>query len=128
MILSKLPPPLSWLFWLGWTIILCFLMLSPSDGTVRNVSMLFGGLEITDAIGHVILIGVDCALLYGVIQHYQPSRQALKFAIFFTLLLGIALESAQLWIPSRGSSWIDFVAAGVGVGLAYLVISRLESK
>tara|TARA_R110000744_G_scaffold38297_3_gene87709 strand:- start:114 stop:425 length:312 start_codon:yes stop_codon:yes gene_type:complete len=103
-------------------------MLSPSDGTVRNVSMLFGGLEITDAIGHVILIGVDCALLYGVIQHYQPSRQALKFAIFFTLLLGIALESAQLWIPSRGSSWIDFVAAGVGVGLAYLVISRLESK
>jgi len=128
MILSKIPRPLSWLLWLGWTVALCFLMLSPSDGTVRNVSMLFGGLEITDAIGHVILICVDCVLLYGVIQHYQPSRQALKYAGFITLLLGIALESAQLLIPSRGASLIDFAAAGVGVLLASFFVSRLESK
>jgi len=48
--------------------------------------------------------------------------------MFVTLLLGIALETAQFWIPSRGASLIDFAAAGVGVGLAYLVISRLDSK
>lgn len=127
MILSKIPRPLSWLLWIGWTALLCFLLLSPSDGTVRNVSMLFGGLELTDAIGHVIMLGVECTLFYGVIQHYRPPQQALKFAVGITLLFGIALETAQFWIPSRGASLIDFVAAGVGVWIAYFFISRLES-
>ena len=71
---------------------------------------------------------MDYVLLYGMIQHYRPSQQALKFAGFITLLLGIALETAQLWIPTRGSSLIDFVAAGVGILLASFFIFRLESK
>jgi len=99
-------------------------MLSPSDGTVKTISGFFGGTEITDAIGHVILIGVDCILLYGVMMHYFSQATTRKLAGIFTLVLGITLELGQLFIPSRGASLIDLIAAVVGVGMAELLILR----
>ena len=110
--------------WLTWTFLLCILMLSPSDGTVRDISLLFGGLEITDAVGHVILIGIECMLLYQVMVLYLSDRLAQKLAVVSTLIFGIILEVSQLWIPSRGASLIDIIAAFVGVGLAYMIIMR----
>lgn len=127
-ILLKIPRILISLLWLTWTIILCFLMLSPSDGTVKSLSGLFGGKEITDAIGHVILIGADCVLLYLLLSYFLSQAIAQRSAVIVTLILGIILESAQLWIPSRGASLIDILAAGIGVGLALLFISKFHDS
>lgn len=113
--------------WISWTLLICFLMLSSSDGTVRNVSMLFGGTEITDAIGHVVLIFVDCLLLYGVLERYELSKTVWQIVFIAMLICFVCLELAQLAIPSRGASLIDILAAIIAVGLVYSVSSiRLE--
>lgn len=113
------------LSWFGWTLLLCFLLLSPSDGTVHNLSSLFGGTEVTDAIGHIILIGVECILTYLVMLRYLPLVLAQKLALICTLAFGIFLELAQLFIPSRGASLIDIMAAFIGVGCVYVTITKI---
>lgn len=101
-------------------------MLSPSDGTVKNISGLFGGTEITDAIGHVILIGVEFSLFHFVLLHYLPEKRALWIATILILTFAIILELAQTMIPSRGTSLIDIAAAFIGVGIARWIISHLR--
>lgn len=127
IIFKKIPTWLFWMLWLGWTILLCFLMLSPSDGTVNTVSSWFGGTEITDAIGHVILVSVDCVLFYSVLIRYLSAKNSLLFAGIVTLLFAIMLELAQTFIPSRGASLIDIIAAFVGVGCGLVIIKRVLS-
>lgn len=124
-IFKKLPVGLFWMLWLGWTLLLCFLMLSPSDGTVHTVSSWFGGTEITDAIGHVILVSVDCVLFYGVLVRYLSAKNSLIVAGIVTLVFAIMLELAQTFIPSRGASLIDIIAAFVGVGCGLLISTRM---
>lgn len=117
---------IAWVLWLGWTGLLCFLFLSPSKGTVRNISSFFGGTEITDAIGHIILIGIDCLLLYILARHYQAEKLSQRLAFIITLIIGLLLETAQIWIPSRGASLIDIIAAIIGVSVAGLLINRCK--
>lgn len=126
--LGELPRIPVLLMWTGWTLLLCFLLLSPSDGTVETISGLFGGTEITDAIGHVIMMGVECVLMYLVMKHYLSDPLSRKLALICTLMFGIFLELAQLWIPSRGTSVIDIIAAFVGVSCAYLMITKLTQS
>lgn len=125
--LQTTPYILKLLFWFGWTLLLCFLLLSPSNGTVHDISSLFGGTEMTDAIGHIILIGVECMLTYLVMLRYLPHVLAQKLAFICTLAFGIFLELAQLLIPSRGTSLIDIIAAFVGVGCVYITITRIST-
>ena len=122
--MRELPSIVAWIFWLGWTGLFCILMLSPSAGTVKNLSGFFGGTEITDAVGHVILVGVDCFLLYILMIHYLPDTIARRYSIIVTLMIAIIVETAQLWIPSRGASMIDIAAAFIGVGIVWWIIRR----
>lgn len=120
----RIPIVLSWLAWAGWTILLCLLFLSPGDGTVRNISSFFGGTEITDAIGHILLLFVDTALLYHTLRYYFLNDRALRIATIGTLIFGLCAEMAQLMIPTRGASLIDLLAAFVGVGLCFMFVRR----
>lgn len=115
---SKTKLMISWLLWALWTILLCFLFLSPSEGTaVRDISLFFGGSELTDAIGHVVMIFIETALLYNVLRQYLADELALRYAVGVTLVFGLCAELAQHWVPSRGASLIDVCAAFIGVGL-----------
>ena len=113
----------SWPLFVLWTLLLCYLMLSPSKGTVRSISLFFGGTEWTDAMGHVVLIFIETALAYNLLRHYVSLHRALRYACWGTLVLGLSLETAQIWIPSRGASLLDASAALLGVGL-FAVVSR----
>ena len=73
--------------------------------------------------GHVALIFVETALLYGLFRHYVP-RRAPTYALGSALALGLILEVAQNWIPARGSSLFDLGANWAGAVMLVVVISR----
>jgi hypothetical protein len=120
---SRIMPIISWILWAMWTILLCLLFLSPSEGTaVKDISMFFGGSELTDAIGHVGLIFIETALFYNALRYYVMGQRALRYAVSGTLIFGLCAELAQHGIPSRGASLIDMLAALIGVGLFVFVM------
>jgi VanZ family protein len=119
----------SWTLWLIWTSLLLYLQLSPSKGTgVSNISLFFGGTEITDAMGHVILFFVESALSFNLLRRYKPDKLAKPLSFWTLLILGFSLESLQVFVPSRGVSLLDYVANLSGVFLFFLVLSILEKR
>mgnify|MGYP001306595942 CR=1 FL=1 len=108
----------KWVLAALWTVILCFLMLSPGSGTVADdVSRAFGGTEFSDALGHTALAFVQTFLLARALATPARTRRALWIASALTLLLLFSLEIAQVWIPDRGASLLDASANAIGVGL-----------
>lgn len=116
------PAPIRWGLALLWTAGLLYLMLSPAgEGTTASwISSLFGGTEITDAIGHVFLYAVLALLWIWVLSLHLPERQAALIALIIALLLGFSLEFAQRFVSERGSTLIDYTANAFGVLLAGL--------
>jgi VanZ family protein len=111
-----------WLLAGLWTALVCYLLLWPSAGTpVHDVSAFFGGTDLTDAAGHCLLAFVETLLLYGVLCHYWAARRALLWTLASALALGLALELAQNWTPTRGATLMDIGANWLGVGLSGLV-------
>jgi VanZ family protein len=103
---------------------MCYLLLWPSKGSsVENVSSFFGGTDFTDALGHVALMGIETALLYGLFRYYAP-RHASRYALGSAMLLGLILEVAQRWIPDRGSTWYDLAANWMGAVMLLVVVSK----
>jgi hypothetical protein len=117
----------SWFLWLIWTAMLCYLLLWPSEGTaIRQISLFFGGEDITDAFGHLILVFVETNLVYSLLIHYFPQPRAMLYSLCGTLVFAFMLETAQYYIPGRGAALIDFVANASGVGLFILVFRGLK--
>jgi VanZ family protein len=108
----------AWFLWISWTVMLSYLLLWPSEGTpVRQISLFFGGDDVTDAIGHLILVFVETNLTYSVLRHYIPQEQAFRRTLLMMLLFGFITESLQLFIPGRGAALIDYGANALGVGM-----------
>src|SRR5512145_593252 len=94
---------ISWSLAVLWTVVICYLLLWPSrDTMVYDVSKVFGGTEESDAVGHFGLAFVEAAVLYNLLRHYLSTRLAWSVTIVGTVILDIALEFAQIWIPERG--------------------------
>lgn len=115
--IQRTPAPVRWSLALLWTGGLLYLMLTPSgDGTpVTWISRLFGGTEITDAIGHVILYAVLTALWAWTLSLHMPERRAILTVAALGLILGLTLEAAQVYVEDRGSTLIDYGANMAGV-------------
>lgn len=108
---------------------LLYLQLSPSQGTgVRDISLFFGGTEITDAMGHIVLFFVESALSFNLLRHYKPDKLAKPLSFWAMLVLGFSLESLQVFVPSRGVSLLDYTANLSGIFLFFLALSMLEKR
>lgn len=117
----------GWVVAIGWTLVLGYLLLWPSDGTtVEDVSGTFGGSDLTDAAGHVVLFLVESAVLHNLLRHYLAPRRALYAALGGALLLGLALEAAQHWIPARGFALLDLGANWSGAAIFAFVYRRRQ--
>ncbi len=113
-----------WLLAGLWTALTCYLLLWPSEGTsVENVSSFFGGSDLTNSLGHVVLAFVETALLYGLFRRYFP-RHASALTLGSALMLGLILELAQNWIPARGANLFDLGANWAGAVMLVVVVSR----
>ena len=114
---------LAWFLCFSWLGLLGILLLSPGTGIISQISGLFGGSEVTDAMGHIIMMTVNCLLIYGVLSRYRPAKQAQIIAMVLVIILGLALELAQFWIPFRSVSLIDILSVFIGVGIATFIIN-----
>lgn len=111
---------------MAWTILIGVLMLLPSDTqVVDRTSGTFGGTDLTDAVGHVVLFGILTALWYAALLA-RPA--ALIRAAALALGLGIVLETAQSVVPGRGFSLLDFGANVLGPALSVATLRRWFSR
>jgi VanZ family protein len=101
---------------LVWTLIVLALTTLPGDtAVVDNTSKAFGGTDVSDAIGHVVLAGILTLLYYAVAVLHRKPRPALYIAVAGALVLTTSTEFAQLFIPHRGASLLDLSANWLGV-------------
>jgi VanZ family protein len=121
------PPWLRWLAVMAWLGVTGSLLLLPGDGPiVANTHDFIGGTELADWIGHVFLFGVLAALVYWALGAHVAPPAALRATLMSTILLGVAIETTQLLIGSRGASVLDAVGNGLGVALFAAWIWRRE--
>lgn len=52
----------------------------------------------------------------------------IAWVMIFALLVGAADEIHQLFLPGRAAGWDDWLADGIGAGLALLVYKRVVAK
>lgn len=117
---------LRWLGTLAWTALTVLLMTLPAgeDSLVNGLSGLFGGSDLTDAIGHVVLFGVLTLLWRGTLALHGPQEWALRLAVIIAVLLGTATEASQVLVAERGAAPWDLLANWLGAGLAALWARR----
>jgi VanZ family protein len=106
-----------WMLTLTWTAIDMILMLSPgSKGSVAGeTSGLFGGTDITDAIGHVILKAILVLLWCWMLSHYTSLENFIRWVAIGGLTWAVVAELAQFFVPDRGVSVLDLAANILGV-------------
>ena len=106
-----------WTLTLTWTAIAALLMLSPSgDGTtVSWVSKLFGGTEITDAVGHVIINTILAFLWCWTLSLYASFAKTTRLILLGGIVWCFVGELSQFFVPERGTSLLDLAANVLGV-------------
>ncbi len=120
-------PLLRWALAVTWTILVCLLMLLPGEDSVaEDTSGFFGGTDLTDAAGHVLLFGGLTLFWYAALVCHRTPAEALHLALALAAGLGLLLEAGQSLVPERGVSLLDFSANAVGVcAAAYLLHTAL---
>ena len=112
---------------LGWTVLVCLLMLLPGkDSIAEDTSGFFGGTDITDAFGHVLLFAMLTVLWYAALTCWLAPAPALKAVLAIGTVFGLLLELGQGVVPERGISLLDFAANALGV-LAATVLLTAQS-
>lgn len=107
---------------LAWLAGILVLTLTPGDSRslVGRTSAFFGGSDLTDAAGHVVLFGILTLLLHWACKAFWESRRALIVAAGCGLLVGTLTEVAQTGIPDRGFALLDLASNWLGVGFVVL--------
>ena len=112
-----------WAAALAWTVLVCLLMLLPGkDSVAEDVSGFFGGTDMTDACGHVLLFSIFTALWYAVLACYLAPAQALRRALAIGAACGLLLELGQGIVPHRGLSLLDFTANALGALVSFAAL------
>lgn len=76
-----------------------------------------GGLQINDKLGHSIAYAIGMGWFAAL---YPSMRHRARYAVFF-IVLGIALEFAQSFTPTREFELWDIVADGIGVAAGVML-------
>lgn len=117
--IDRIPVPIRIAAAVAWTALMVFLMLSPGQASIADdLSTAFGATELSDALGHLFIALVEALLVFGAMRPFASVPQAIVVSAVITMVLGALLEAAQLWIPSRGATVLDFAAHTLGVTAA----------
>jgi hypothetical protein len=107
-------------------LMIVFTTLPGDTPLVTNTSKLLGGTDLTDAIGHTVLMGLLTTAWYGCALHFMRSKYAVGTAALIALTLGTSSELFQTLIPERGATFLDLAANWLGV-LCFLLWLQLSS-
>lgn len=114
---------------LGVTALIVVFMLMPGDDSAAGrLSDLFGGTDITDALGHIGAYLIATAAWYGYFELSRPPREALSRAAILTLIVGAVVETAQSLVPDRGTQLLDYGANMLGVALFVLAHNLCQRR
>jgi VanZ family protein len=126
--------PVRWVLTLAWTAVAGSLMVSPGNNgsTVDDISNLFGGTEITDAIGHIIITTILALLWCWTISLYTSAPRTTRLILVGGIVWSFGAELSQHFVPERGISLLDLSAnlLGVLIGIAAyrLLIAVLQYR
>lgn len=112
------------------TLTLCAVVILtlPSDAPiVADTSLMLGGSELTDAIGHGVLFSLLSFFWLAMLQATDRS-QATPIVCVGLVMLAAVTEIAQVSIPERGASLVDVGANAGGILIGYLVIRHYRSR
>jgi hypothetical protein len=83
--------------------VLIYLLLLPSEGSaVRQISLFFGGSDLCDALGHIVLIFVETNLSFSLLKHYHPQDYAARYAFAVRLCLPYFLRQPNFLFWGAG--------------------------
>jgi len=118
-----------WALTLVWTAIAAVLMVSPGNNgsTVDDVSNLFGGTELTDAIGHVIITAILAVFWCWTINLYTISTKTTRSILIGGIVWSFGAELSQYFVPERGTSLLDLAANILGVLIGIAAWRQLHS-
>ncbi len=119
-----------WTLTLVWTIIAASLMLSPGNkgGTVSQISHAFGGTQITDAIGHVIINAILAFLWSWTISLYASGAKTTRLILIGGIIWCFGAELSQFFVPERGTSLLDLGANILGVMIGLMAYRSLTAR
>ncbi len=108
---------------IGYSILLVILCAFPGN---EMPSMDFIDLFSFDKLAHLISFGLLCFFTVSGLAKYLHfsfmRRHVLKWALAYCLFLGAATEVFQASLAiHRTGDWVDFLANGIGIGIAALV-------
>lgn len=85
-----------------------------------------------DKVVHFFIFGVlmflSCYALKKTHDYTGKPLQFIRFALIYSLALGIVIELIQQYVPGRGPSVADVVANSIGVALGYGVFRLLQKR
>jgi VanZ family protein len=115
------------------TAVVLYFMIAPSTAPgIAGLSRLFGGTELTDAVGHVGLFCLLTLMWFQVLRHKLSVSKSLISAIIIVGVMATCAEILQGFVPQRGSTGLDLLANWSGVALFVLgwliVNNRLKIK
>ena len=113
-------------FALFWTVALVLALSIPGD-SIPEIKQRFPWSlpEGTDKGVHAFLFLFETIWLFLAFRLSKFKRHALSLSVGIAVLLAVATEGWQTWIPERSSHWADLVANLVGIALGILY-SRLK--
>lgn len=105
-----------------------YFMAAPSDSLgVADLSRMFGGTEITDAVGHVVLFSLLTFAWYFALRYRWNGRTAFLVAVTVVGLMGTVAELSQHFVPHRGMALLDLLANWSGVMLFMLTCKTVHN-
>lgn len=111
------------------TILVLYLMVAPDTSPgISDLSYLFGGTEITDAVGHVVLFCTLTFVWYHALRYRWNRRTAFLAAIAVAGVLGTITEFLQGIVPHRGMAFLDLLANWSGVILFMLMYKTVNNR
>jgi glycopeptide antibiotics resistance protein len=122
-----------WALTLAWTAIDASIMLSPGNSgtTVSWLSKSFGGTEITDAVGHIIINTLLALLWCWTLHSYFSDNRTTRLILAGGIVWCVGAELLQYFVPERGVSLLDIGAnvLGIFIGLtAYRWLTAFLEK
>jgi hypothetical protein len=115
--------PARWIAVLTWAALIGFLMLTPGEDSIaEDISVFFGGTDLSDLIGHVIVFGILALLLFALLRAYHTPRPALILSLILAVAYGTLTEMLQMLVPHRGANLMDMVGNWLGPTLIILIL------
>ncbi len=117
---------MPWALAIGWTALLCVLLLQPEQDPLIPTGLPSGpntpARELAFTLLHLFAFGLTCALWFGALRQRFAFQPSIAMALGIAVVIGCLTEALQSLAPDRYPSWGDLLANWAGARLASQLI------